>query len=58
MTVKNGDQQEQTQVKNAAAEIPAVPSTKKQFVQPEISQPVDVLEAIAFFQAIDSGVTN
>ena len=35
-----------------------VPSSKRKFVEPEISQPVDVLEATTFFQAVDSGVTN
>lgn len=31
---------------------------KKKFVTPEISVPVDVLEATTFFQVTDSGVTN
>ena len=31
---------------------------KKLFVEPEISVPVDVLEATTFFQAVDSGGTN
>ena len=31
---------------------------KKKFVKPEISVPVDVLEATTFFQAADSGPTN
>ena len=35
-----------------------VPSGKRKFVEPEISQPVDVLEATTFFQALDSGATN
>jgi hypothetical protein len=35
-----------------------VPSSKRKFVEPEISQPVDVLEATTFFQAVDSGSTN
>ncbi|HEV2829707.1 MAG TPA: hypothetical protein VGW76_19060 [Pyrinomonadaceae bacterium] len=35
-----------------------VASSKRKFVEPEISQPVDVLEATTFFQAVDSGVTN
>jgi hypothetical protein len=35
-----------------------VPSSKRKFVEPEISQPVDVLEATTFFQAVDSGPTN
>ena len=34
------------------------PATKKQFIEPEISTPVDVLEATTFFQAITSGATN
>jgi hypothetical protein len=33
-------------------------SSKRQFVEPEISQPVDVLEATTFFQTVDSGATN
>ena len=31
---------------------------KKKFVIPEISIPVDVLEATTFFQLTDSGATN
>jgi hypothetical protein len=31
---------------------------KKQFVEPEITVPVDVLEATTFFQAASSGATN
>ena len=31
---------------------------KKAFVEPEVSFPVDVLEATTFFQFTDSGVTN
>ena len=30
---------------------------KKAFVEPEVSFPVDVLEATTFFQLTDSGVT-
>jgi hypothetical protein len=30
---------------------------KKPFVEPEVSFPVDVLEATTFFQAADSGAT-
>ena len=33
-------------------------AAKKQFVEPELSSPVDVLEATTFFQAASSGVTN
>ena len=35
-----------------------LPSNKRPFVEPELSQPVDVLEATTFFQAVDSGATN
>jgi hypothetical protein len=31
---------------------------RKTFVTPEITVPVDVLEATTFFQTVDSGVTN
>jgi hypothetical protein len=34
------------------------PSTKKLFVEPEVSVPVDVLEATTFFQVASSGATN
>lgn len=33
-------------------------SAKKEFVIPEVSVPVDVLEATTFFQLTDSGATN
>lgn len=33
-------------------------SGKKLFVEPEISPPVDVLEATTFFQIVDSGGTG
>jgi hypothetical protein len=35
-----------------------VGSGKKLFVEPEISAPVDVLEATTFFQVVDRGATN
>jgi len=31
---------------------------KKTFVEPELSSPVDVLEATTFFQSATSGATN
>ena len=38
---------------------PADPATcKKAFVEPEVSFPIDVLEATTFFQLTDSGATN
>jgi hypothetical protein len=33
-------------------------TTKKEFIEPEITVPVDVLEATTFFQTATSGVTN
>ena len=35
-----------------------VKPAKKKFVKPEVSVPVDVLEATTFFQLTDSGPTN
>jgi hypothetical protein len=44
---------------NETAENPTPkPSNKRPFVEPEISQAVDVLEATTFFQAVDSGATG
>ena len=43
---------------DAAVKTEAVQTAKKQFIEPEISMPVDVLEATTFFQAVDSGATN
>lgn len=36
----------------------AVKSVKKKFVTPEISEPVDVLEATTFFQSTTSGTVT
>jgi hypothetical protein len=35
-----------------------VATAKKIFVEPELSSPVDVLEATTFFQSATSGATN
>ena len=35
-----------------------VDSARKTFVEPEVSFPVDVLEATTFFQFSESGATN
>jgi hypothetical protein len=42
----------------AAAGTAEVTSAKKTFIEPAISQPVDVLEATTFFQVVDSGGTG
>ena len=33
-------------------------TSKKPFIEPEITVPVDVLEATTFFQSVTSGATN
>lgn len=45
-------------VEKASDNAEAVTPSKKKFVPPVISVPVDVLEATTFFQAVDSGVVN
>ena len=35
-----------------------VAPAKRKFLEPEISQPVDALEATTFFQTVDSGASN
>ena len=44
--------------KDANVNTETMSTAKKQFIEPEISSPVDVLEATTFFQAASSGVTN
>lgn len=39
-------------------DAPSVATPKKEFIEPKLSVPVDVLEATTFFQATDTGVTN
>jgi hypothetical protein len=41
-----------------SAEETETGSSKKTFIEPEISVPVDVLEATTFLQAVDSGQIN
>jgi hypothetical protein len=38
--------------------VDGVNPSRKTFVEPEVSFPVDVLEATTFFQFTESGVTN
>ena len=55
----NGDSKEVIHTSESQSDpIGAVNSVKKDFVTPEISVPVDVLEATTFFQLTDSGATN
>ena len=46
-----------TQVENVL-DVNSTGAIKKPFVEPEVSAPVDVLEATTFFQAASSGATN
>ena len=55
MTAQKTNQHDETP---APAGPAAVPAAKKTFVEPAISQPVDVLEATTFFQVVDSGGTG
>jgi hypothetical protein len=48
---------EQVEV-SATEETPEPRSEKKPFVFPQISAPVDVLEATTYFQALESGASN
>jgi hypothetical protein len=41
-----------------AGTVASAAAPKKPFVEPVISQPVDVLEATTFFQVVDSGGTG
>ena len=48
-----------SQVIDSEASESSVNATgKKAFVEPEVSFPIDVLEATTFFQLTDSGATN
>ena len=40
------------------ASVETLQTAKKKFIEPELSTPVDVLEATTFFQAATSGATN
>jgi hypothetical protein len=42
----------------ASSEETELDSSRKAFIEPEISVPVDVLEATTFLQAVDSGTTG
>jgi hypothetical protein len=50
MTVRKENQKTETTPQQAAS--------RKTFVEPAISSPVDVLEATTFFQTVDSGGTG
>ena len=47
-----------TTASNNSPNLEDAAKPRKKFVTPEITVPVDVLEATSLFQAVDSGVTN
>lgn len=50
---------EETEVNPTEAQAKETSATaKKEFCEPEITAPVDVLEATTFFQTVTSGATN
>jgi hypothetical protein len=49
---------EESALENTTEIIENQGTPKKPFVEPEITVPVDVLEATTFFQAATSGATN
>jgi hypothetical protein len=55
MTAQKTNQHDETAAPAGTASSTAA---KKTFVEPVISQPVDVLEATTFFQTVDSGGTG
>ena len=52
MDVKNTDQVTSNPVANSE---PALPAPKKEFVEPEVSEPVDILAATKFFLQVTGG---
>jgi len=57
--VDNADLNRETaSTENLSDPTEAAKTAKKEFVIPEISVPVDVLEATTFFQLTDSGSTT
>jgi len=53
MTAQNKNQQGETGPLDGRAETAQAAPAKKTFVEPAISQPVDVLEATTFFQVVE-----
>ena len=54
----NTDLNIEMSVSESPSDLQDAPKVKKAFVIPEITFPVDVLEATTFFQHVESGVTN
>jgi hypothetical protein len=56
--VDNADLTKEANTSESHSDPTDVTAVKKEFVVPEISVPVDVLEATTFFQLTDSGSTT
>jgi hypothetical protein len=54
--IRSGEQPEKQAEITTSGE--SAGSGKKLFVEPEISVPIDVLEATTFFQVVESGATG
>jgi len=59
LTGQEQDRQNEASRKDENGASPSPEQTlRRKFVEPEMSQPIDVLEATTFFQAVDSGATG
>jgi len=56
--LKQEEPKELQTAKSSELNVPNTTSGKKPFVEPEVSVPVDVLEATTFQAAVTSGTTN
>jgi hypothetical protein len=52
------NEQKELPVESSELEVTNAATGKKAFVEPELSVPVDVLEATTFQQAVTTGSTN
>jgi hypothetical protein len=57
MTVHNSPPDE-TGIDDVTSKTPPATPARKRFVEPQMSHPVDVLEATSYLQAVDSGATG
>jgi hypothetical protein len=57
MTVRSSQHQQREPLPAKAEKTPGAQS-KKTFVEPAVSSPVDVLEATTYFQVVESGGTG
>jgi hypothetical protein len=58
MTVHNSTRDETRAADDVTGHTPSASPVRKKFVEPQLSHPVDVLEATSYLQAVDSGATG